>query len=160
MRYEQKTTIQSLAREQQLKQQHAALSPTYVHASPPPKDDELSFMGDNPGTIATDISLTYQLLAEAVGTYILVLIGCGAACVQVYGNSSNNDDSSLSSSWMMWTIGAMLGIYSAAGISGGHLNPAITMAFCWVRPTAFYPSKVVPYILAQIVGTVFVRHSL
>ncbi|KAG7342908.1 MIP family channel protein [Nitzschia inconspicua] len=166
MRYEQKTTMQSLAREQQLNQPQTPQASNYVHSSPQPKDDELSFMGNNndeiPPHLMAEISLQSQLLAEIVGTYILVLIGCGAACVSFYGNNNNIDNNFNNdhSSWMMWAIGSMLGIYSAAGFSGGHLNPAITLAFCWVRPTAFSPSKVVPYFLAQILGATLASCTL
>lgn len=53
---------------------------------------------------------------------------------------------------LLWTIGATLGIYSAASISGGHLNPAVTLAFALVRPSAFPLRKVLPYWGAQTVG--------
>lgn len=158
MRHEQKTTMQSLARGQQL------------HASPPPKDDELSFLdGDDnadnqqhfpaASLFQNEIPLSSQLFAELVGTYILVLLGCGGAFVSLYGNDVQSS-SYTTTTWMMWTIGAMLGIYSAAGISGGHLNPAVTLAFCGVRPTAFRASKVIPYFVAQIVGATLAACTL
>jgi glycerol uptake facilitator-like aquaporin len=168
MRYEQTTTMQSLTREQQqLKQQQ-----NYdIHAPPPPRDDELSFMGEdvddkyeNILPIPTEFPLKTKLLAELVGTYILVLIGCGGACVSRYGKIGNENLPSFglnhNNTAVMWTIGAMLGIYSAAGISGGHLNPAITLAFCLVRPRAFSPFKGVPYIMAQIFGATLAAGTL
>jgi glycerol uptake facilitator protein len=160
-------TMQTLTREkQQLKQQqHQSHS---IHESPPPHDDELSFLGENSNNdqnllpIATEVPLKTILLAELIGTYILVLIGCGGACVSWYGNNHDYNLPSFGSNntAVMWTIGAALGIYSAAGISGGHLNPAITLAFCLVRPRAFSSFKVVPYIMAQIVGATLAAGTL
>jgi glycerol uptake facilitator-like aquaporin len=116
-------------------------------------DDENGDEGFYASTTISTISLKTQLCSEIIGTYILVLIGCGAACVSLYGEKIHNPAESSWSIPIMWTIGSMLGIYSAASISGGHLNPAVTLAFALVRPAAFPLSKVVPYIIAQIIGS-------
>lgn len=97
------------------------------------------------------VPLRTQLCSELVGTYILVLIGCGAACASLYGDPKTMGGSS-DSIPLLWAVGATLGIYSAASISGGHLNPAVTLAFALIRPTAFPLNKVVPYWGAQIGG--------
>ena len=44
----------------------------------------------------------------------------------------------------------MLGIYTARGVTGGHLNPAITVALAVHRQ--FPWSKVLPYAVAQTAG--------
>ncbi|KAL3921554.1 MAG: hypothetical protein SGILL_002689 [Bacillariaceae sp.] len=157
MRYEQKKTVNSLAREQYLNNRH--------HPSPPAQDDELSFMDDTdhqPQELCAEVSLRRQMLSEVVGTYILVLMGGGAAFVSMYGGISGGKEqgSIVTATPFMWTVGAMLGIYSAASISGGHLNPAITLAFCIVRPSAFSPAKVLPYWTAQLVGATLASLTL
>lgn len=47
-------------------------------------------------------------------------------------------------------LGISLAVYLTAGISGGHLNPAVTVAL-WLF-ACFPGRKVVPYIVAQVAG--------
>lgn len=51
---------------------------------------------------------------------------------------------------IIWGLGISLAVYLTAGISGGHLNPAVTVAL-WLF-ACFPGRKVVPYILAQVAG--------
>jgi MIP family channel proteins len=44
----------------------------------------------------------------------------------------------------------MLGVYVAGGVSGAHLNPAVTLALAVTRGFAW--SKVAPYVAAQVAG--------
>jgi glycerol uptake facilitator protein len=53
----------------------------------------------------------------------------------------------------VWALGATLAIYCTAAISGGHLNPAVTLAFCLVRRDDFPIRNVLPYWMAQLVGS-------
>jgi glycerol uptake facilitator protein len=56
-----------------------------------------------------------------------------------------------------WGLAVVLGVYVAGGISGAHLNPAVTLAFAVRRD--FPWRKVLPYWLAQVVGA-FVAAAL
>lgn len=51
---------------------------------------------------------------------------------------------------IIWGLGISLAVYLTAGISGGHLNPAVTVAL-WLF-ACFPGRKVVPYIVAQVAG--------
>jgi glycerol uptake facilitator protein len=88
------------------------------------------------------------LVAEFFGTATLVQIGCGANCIGLYLGA-------LTGMWQaasVWTLGAMLGIYISASRSGGHLNPAVTLAFALVRRDDFPMTSVLPYWAAQLAG--------
>jgi len=91
--------------------------------------------------------------AEFLGTMILVIFGCGGSCQVVLSSSTavsstpKGDSLSLN---LGWAIGLAMGVWVSAGISGGHVNPAVTLAFASVRG---FPWKKVPgYILAQLLG--------
>ncbi|TGD03811.1 propanediol diffusion facilitator PduF, partial [Salmonella enterica subsp. enterica serovar Wilhelmsburg] len=51
---------------------------------------------------------------------------------------------------IIWGLGISLAVYLTAGISGGHLNPAVTIAL-WLF-ACFPKQKVLPYIIAQFAG--------
>ncbi len=67
-------------------------------------------------------SLVSELLAEFAGTLILILFGCGVVAQVVAAGSGEYD----SITWA-WGLGVTLGVYTAARISGAHLNPAVTV---------------------------------
>jgi glycerol uptake facilitator protein len=86
------------------------------------------------------------LLAEALGTFILVLFGCGA----VHSAVTTGSQMGLWQVAIVWGLGVMFAAFVAGGVSGAHINPAITIAFAvWRR---FEWSKVGPYIAAQLAG--------
>jgi glycerol uptake facilitator protein len=93
------------------------------------------------------VSLRARCLAEVLGTFLLVFFGCGAVHVAMLGN--------LSGLWqvgIVWGIAIMMAIYVVGGISGAHINPAITTALAaWGR---FPRGEVLPYIGGQLVGAI------
>eukprot|EP00429_Kryptoperidinium_foliaceum_P068060 CAMPEP_0176063046 /NCGR_PEP_ID=MMETSP0120_2-20121206/31441_1 /TAXON_ID=160619 /ORGANISM="Kryptoperidinium foliaceum, Strain CCMP 1326" /LENGTH=351 /DNA_ID=CAMNT_0017396615 /DNA_START=62 /DNA_END=1117 /DNA_ORIENTATION=- len=98
-----------------------------------------------------NVKLMRALAAEAIGTGMIVLVGCGSVCSSLSG--------AYSGIWqvaIVWGIGVALAIYSTADISGAHLNPAITLAFQLVRPEAhgMTPKKSALYVVAQFVGAI------
>ena len=87
-----------------------------------------------------------RLLAEALGTFFLVLIGPGAAVVNAWSNGSVSPVGVALA--FAFVICAM--VYALGHLSGAHLNPAVTLAFWSVRR---FPSReVLPYVVAQCVG--------
>ncbi|KAH7914295.1 major intrinsic protein superfamily membrane channel protein [Hygrophoropsis aurantiaca] len=91
--------------------------------------------------------------AEFMGVLILVVFGTGADC-QVF-LSSNTEVAALPRGDFLslnfgWAVGVALGVWVSGGISGGHINPAVTLALATFRD---FPWKKVPiYILAQCLG--------
>ncbi|MBC8092994.1 MAG: aquaporin family protein [Pseudonocardia sp.] len=89
-----------------------------------------------------------ELLAEFLGTMILILFGVGVvAQVVTAPDGSLGDHDSIA--WA-WGIGVTLGVYVAARLSGAHLNPAVTIALAAFK--GFSWRKVLPYSLAQTAG--------
>ncbi|KAI9018670.1 aquaporin-like protein [Phycomyces nitens] len=86
-----------------------------------------------------------EFLAEFIGTFILVLLIDGVAAEQtLFGTKS----------WLTSSFGTGLAVLSgiclSGHISGGHINPAVTLAF-WAF-SGFPSRKVLVYITAQIAG--------
>ena len=90
-------------------------------------------------------SLVGECLGEMVGTFVLILIGDGAVAVAVFTNAYN-----LTGVALMWGFAVLLAVYISGGVSGAHLNPAVTTCFAVFRK--FPGRKVVPYVLSQVLG--------
>jgi glycerol uptake facilitator protein len=76
---------------------------------------------------------------------ILILFGVGVVAKVVAGGIGDHD----SIAWA-WGLGVTLGVYTAARVSGAHLNPAVTVALAAFK--GFEWRKVLPYSLAQTAG--------
>jgi MIP family channel proteins len=88
-----------------------------------------------------------EAAAEFLGTFMILVFGAGVVAQSVL---SQNAAGSYLAINLGWGLGVMLGIYTAAGVSGAHLNPAVTLALAIRRG---FPWKKVPvYALAQTAG--------
>ncbi len=91
-------------------------------------------------------SLLGECTAEFTGTMILTFFIVGAVNVAVLTGALQG----LMQVALVCGLGVTVGIYVTAAVSGAHLNPAITLAFTAWR--GFPKAKVVPYIIAQVLG--------
>lgn len=88
-------------------------------------------------------------LAEFFGTMLLIVLGDGVvAGVVLKGTKSEN------SGWLTivlgWGLAVTLAIYAVGGISGAHLNPAVSIGLAW---SGNFDWNLVPgYCLAQLAG--------
>jgi glycerol uptake facilitator protein len=85
--------------------------------------------------------------AEFLGTFTLIMFGVGVVAQVVLGEGNAGETLSIN---LGWGLAVTLGCYVAGGISGGHLNPAVTLALAIHR--GFPWRKVVPFIVAQFAG--------
>jgi glycerol uptake facilitator protein len=97
---------------------------------------------------APTISAGAKCRAEVAGTFILVFFGLGAVHAAVLTGAQ----AGLWQVAIVWGIGVMLAIYVVGGISGAHINPAISVSLAvW----GLFPWRlVVPYILSQLAGAI------
>ena len=101
-----------------------------------------------------------ECLAEFLGTFVLLAFGDGVVAMTVAGlPGSGRTDSQTTffvgaSDWLLiawgWAFAVAFGVYVAGGVSGAHINPAVTLAFAVRRKFAW--AKVAPYIVAQVLG--------
>jgi len=88
-------------------------------------------------------------LGEFIGTFLLILIGDGVvASVVLQGGKAEN------SGWntivITWGLAVAFAIYAVGGISGAHINPAVTLSLAFIYEFPWY--KVPGYIIAQMLG--------
>lgn len=88
-----------------------------------------------------------KLIAEFIGTFWLVLGGCGSA---VLAAAFPEVGIGLLGVSLAFGLTVVTGVYALGPISGGHFNPAVSVGL-WAGGR-FPASQLAPYILAQVVG--------
>lgn len=92
-----------------------------------------------------------SFIGELVGTMILILLGNGVvAGALLKGSKAENGG------WIIittgWCFAVALAIYAVGGISGAHINPAVTLG---LAASGNFPWSQVPYyIVAQMIGAI------
>jgi glycerol uptake facilitator len=98
-----------------------------------------------------------ELLAELIGTFVLISFGDGVVAMAVAALNQSGRGTQIfaaSGDWLIigwgWGFAVTFGVYVAGGISGAHLNPAVTLSFAARRD---FPWRKVPgYMAAQVAG--------
>ncbi|MFJ8488928.1 MIP/aquaporin family protein [Streptomyces sp. NPDC094038] len=101
-----------------------------------------------------------ECLAEFLGTFVILAFGAGVVAMAVAALPGSGRAASpttiflAAGDWLLiawgWGLAVTFAIYVAGGVSGAHLNPAVTLAFAVRRK--FPWAKVVPYWGAQVLG--------
>jgi glycerol uptake facilitator protein len=98
-----------------------------------------------------------EMLAEFLGTFALLAFGAGCVAVAVVGLTMSGRTTVIfdgAGGWLLitwgWALAVAMGVYVAGGVSGAHLNPAVSLAFAVRGDLAW--NKFVPYCAAQIAG--------
>lgn len=95
-----------------------------------------------------------EVLAEFIGTFILLFTGTGAIIV------NDITKGAIGLVGICFVFGATVAalVYATGHLSGTHINPAVTLAF-WTG--GFFPQRrVLPYIVAQFAGAIVASTTL
>jgi glycerol uptake facilitator protein len=98
-------------------------------------------------------TLTGELLAEFLGTLVLLALGDGVvAMVILFGTGTPGEvtKGGYTNITLGWGLAVLMGICVAGRVSGAHLNPAVTLTLAVFRD--FPWRKVLPYTTAQVAG--------
>ncbi|MGB2603063.1 MAG: MIP/aquaporin family protein [Candidatus Sulfotelmatobacter sp.] len=98
-------------------------------------------------------TLAAELIAEFLGTFVLILFGTGVVAMVVLfpaATPAATVHGGYTNITLGWGLAVTMGIYVAGKVSGGHLNPAVTFTLAVFR--GFPWRKVLPYSIAQTAG--------
>jgi glycerol uptake facilitator protein len=111
-------------------------------------------------TVGRISGLWGELLSEYFGTFVLLAFGDGVVAMAVAALPGSGRTAGptvifqAAGDWLLitwgWAMAVAMAVWVAGGVSGAHLNPAVTLAFAVRRRFAW--TKVVPYWGAQVAG--------
>ena len=87
-----------------------------------------------------------EFIGEALGTFLLVLFGCGSVAISVLFNAYQ----SILQIALVWGVGVTLAIYATRHLSCAHLNPAVSLAMYFGKRMKAH--KLPAYLTGQFVG--------
>jgi glycerol uptake facilitator protein len=87
-----------------------------------------------------------EFIGEALGTFLLVLFGCGSVAVSVLFNAYEG----IPQIALVWGVGVTLAIYATRHLSCAHLNPAVSLAMFFGK--RMKASKLPIYLIGQFLG--------
>ncbi|MBS0606055.1 MAG: aquaporin family protein [Parachlamydiales bacterium] len=96
-------------------------------------------------------------LAELIGTMLLILLGNGAVANVLLVRSKGYH-----SGWIVitagWGFAVAIAVYTTGWISGGHINPAVTLGLTLAgkSPVALMPIYIIAQFLGALLGAVLV----
>lgn len=105
--------------------------------------------------MALAVPLSKKFLAELLGTFWLVLGGCGSAVLAAsfpYDNAANPLGLGFLGVALAFGLTLLTMVYTIGHVSGCHINPAVTFGL-WAGGK-FRGSQVFPYVVAQVLGAI------
>ena len=95
-----------------------------------------------------------EVTAEFLGTFVLIVFGAGVVAQVVLSGGTAGGYLSIN---LGWGLAVTMGVYAAGGVSGAHINPAVTVALAVHR--RFPWKKVLPYCAGQLAGASCIKSS-
>jgi glycerol uptake facilitator protein len=96
------------------------------------------------------MSLGAELVGEIFGSFILILLGDGVVANVGLAPRLASPAYNWNTIVIGWAFAVIVAVFVSAGVSGAHINPAVTLALAVKR--GFSWGKALPYMIAQIVG--------
>ncbi|NGM67204.1 MIP family channel protein [Sphingobacterium sp. SGR-19] len=97
-----------------------------------------------------EVKMSSKFIAELIGTFGLVLFGCGAAAIAGVDTIAGLSGLGLLGISMAFGLSVVVFAYAIGGISGCHINPAVTIG---VLLAGRMPAKdAIVYVIAQCLG--------
>jgi len=93
-----------------------------------------------------------KLIAEFIGTFWLVLGGCGSAMLAATFGSADGINIGLVGVSFAFGLTVLTMAYAVGPVSGGHFNPAVSIGL--MAAGRFPVSQLVPYIISQVLGAI------
>ncbi len=93
------------------------------------------------------LKLKRELLAEFLGTLVMLTFGTAVVAQVLLSKEKNGQYLSIN---LAWGLGVTMAVYVAGGVTGAHLNPAVTLAMAMRRALSW--RRVLPYWIAQTAG--------
>ncbi|KAM9838226.1 aquaporin-10b [Aulostomus maculatus] len=91
--------------------------------------------------------LVRECMAECLGVYVLILFGCGSVAQVTTSQDKKGQYLSIN---LGFALGVTFGVYVSRGVSGAHLNPAVSLSLCCLGR---HPWVKLPfYVFFQILG--------
>lgn len=91
-----------------------------------------------------------EFFGEVLGTFVLILLGDGVVANVGLAPRLASEAYNWNTITIGWAFAVIVAVYISAGVSGAHLNPAVTIALAVKRGFAW--SKVPVYIAGQMIG--------
>uniref|UniRef100_A0A672Z0M9 Aquaporin 10b n=2 Tax=Sphaeramia orbicularis TaxID=375764 RepID=A0A672Z0M9_9TELE len=91
--------------------------------------------------------LVRECLAECLGVYILILFGCGSVAQVTTSQDKKGQYLSIN---LGFALGVTFGVFASRGVSGAHLNPAVSLSLCFLGRHPWI--KLPFYVFFQVLG--------
>ncbi|KAG3261940.1 aquaporin 9, transcript variant X2 [Ictidomys tridecemlineatus] len=97
--------------------------------------------------LALKSSLAKETISEFLGTFIMIVLGCGSVAQTILSRGHAGGVITINVGFAMAVV---MAIYVTGGVSGGHINPAVSFAMCVFGRMKW--SKLPFYVGAQFLG--------
>uniref|UniRef100_A0A5F8GPA7 Aquaporin 9 n=1 Tax=Monodelphis domestica TaxID=13616 RepID=A0A5F8GPA7_MONDO len=91
--------------------------------------------------------LVKEMIAELIGTFVMVVLGCGSIAQAVLSRGILGQIITINAGF---SAAVALGVYVSGGVSGGHINPAVSFTMCFFGRMKWF--KLPFYVAAQFLG--------